>query len=265
MEIIKGINNRKLFFIINVLKKTSQELNNLPFLKKLHENFYSTLIGLTNVCRLIVSDSELSELLITILYLRLISGLEISIIKEKNRLFIVNMNGIYETEPKYFAENDLYEECRKAFFEKAITKINQQKSYPEVKENILKSLENASVFSTDCQIKNFVIFTCNRPLSLQSALEEYIDNFKEFGHENIRIIISDDSNEQFIHENKLIVNKFKETYQNIIHFDQENKTEMINGFIKKFISVFPEYKEHGVSNLINYIFGGNKFYHLNFV
>jgi hypothetical protein len=223
------ISEDKLFFIGKILRKVIIYLNNRQFIEKLPEEFFNTLAGQSQICKINLKTEDLEALQIFILFTRLIGGLELSIYKSAENYFFININGEYEKYSQGMREPENYDIFYKLFTEKQIGNFQPSENIP-LKEKLIKFIEQNSEIRHICNIKNLVILTHNRPDDLKMALSEYINNIKEFGHQDIQIYISDDSEKQYSLQNIEIINAFKTEYPYIIHLTRDDMAAYILEF-----------------------------------
>lgn len=218
---------KKLVYISRLTKNLG---NFFPegFIKELPQDFFLFLLGIKNSFK-IEEESNQINLILLILLLRLTGGLEINLKFESDYLFLVN-------EERNIGNYD----------------------FPSVKEIFLKEISNSSPEQNNSDLKTIVILTCNRPVILYETIKEYIRNFRIFGHK-IKIIVSDDSDEENSEINSNLIKDIQKVYHDIVHIDKKMKQLLIKDLTQRAIKKFPLINQERFRYYIPYTFGGEGF------
>jgi hypothetical protein len=252
-------NIRNRFSYIGQLIRLSSEVNK-GFLSQLQEVFYQTLIGLFPYCPLNLESKFLESLQYLIYYLRITSGIDIFIIKYNNLFLFVNFDNIiskFSDKITYSQKNNIILSLLKNLPFELSNAPNSGFIYlPDLKNKFLQNLEEQSNLDIKSNIKSLVILTHNRPNVLENTLNEYIANLKKFGHKDIRIIISDDSDKNYSIENFNIVEVFRKKFNYIFYLNNSDKENILNFFIKEAENLFPDINRSKLEKYLFYTFGG---------
>jgi len=254
------INNKKNIFTYKTILHVIKKLNNYDSLKNFEENIFQVLFGLKNVCKLEIESKQLEELYTFIIYLRLISGLDLFIYYYLDEPFLINLDSIIDTSLQNDEKKQFEYKNKKTFIEKAIIQEDFDNNNLEIKKEFIQSIEKNEVsFSAVNNINILAILTCNRPQILKECILSYISNFKKFSHDNIKIIVFDDSDFFNAKKNKDIIDEIKNIYPNLQYIDKLKKNEFINGLINKSLQNFSQLNPNELKFYIYYTFGGNEF------
>jgi hypothetical protein len=232
-------------FVINSFIQISISLNFFQIVKFLPEEFFQVLLGIRNSCLINLDINLIKKIQLLIFYLRLISGIEIYLVNKYNKFFLVNINDNFSK----IAEKNKFISYKK-FVNDFIDKVINNDKF-DIKSNFknifLSNLYKRNIIKIKSPIKDIVIITHNRPEILKRTVQEYINNFNIFGYTDIKITISDDSDEVYYIKNKEVL---KDINYDIEHIYLNEKYKKINFIKKKYLNY---------SESIDYIFGINNF------
>lgn len=238
------IDKKKIQFVINSFTQLILSFNLFHIVKFLPEDFFQVLLGLKKSCSINLEINIIKTIQILIFYLRLISGMELYLVKKNDNFFFINIDDNFN---KNIEKNKFlsYRKFVSSFVDKYIYEDLTLES--NFKFIFLDNIYNRKIIQIESQIKNVVILTHNRPEKLKNVIEEYINNFYIFGFSNIKMTISDDSNEDFYIRNREIIKSFN---YDIEHLYLHDKNNIINLLKRKYLNNL---------ELINYIFGNGNY------
>lgn len=237
-------NDIKKQFIINSFTQTVLSLSFFEISKLLPESFFQVLMGIRKSSIINLEINLIKKIQLLIFYLRLISGIELYLVKKDNDFFFINIDDNFS---KIIEKNKFI--SYKKFVEDFINEnINQNINIESnLKELFLNCIYRRNIIKIKSPIKDIVILTHNRPDYLRKTIQEYINNFNIFGLTDIKITISDDSDEEYYIKNKEVL---KNIDYDIEHIYLTEKYKIIN-------NIKEEYSKY--SDLLDYMFGLNNF------
>jgi hypothetical protein len=243
--------NNKLFFLANSVKEVISLLDNFSFLNSLGNDFFNVLYGAKPVCQLRLNIQQKEELLLFILYMRMVGGLNI-FTDYQNGFYFINFDVIEENYLQVNPGQIDYRD-RKKYISAAIKAENEN----DIPDNNLKDIilnQQIENYLIESGLNTLVILTHNRSEVFKVCLEHYINNLKHFKHQGVRIIVSDDSDLIFARQNEEIVEKAKERFPNIEYISPISRDKILTPLIEAAAKNYPQTDSNFFKNYIPFTF-----------
>ena len=110
--------------MVNIIKKIISYLDNFSFFKKQNDDFFSVLLGITNIC--ILSKEDIEEILFILPYVHVMGGIEL-FIKQYNNDFKLLHKRIDELESKFNRKIENINEVIDLLLDQPEPKIKKEK------------------------------------------------------------------------------------------------------------------------------------------